>query len=161
MSKDKINSEVQRIYDRDGSVRPTTLVDESKPEEAPLHNHFEWNNDKAGEEYRLIQARKIIRVAVIKTKDDEEPERVVHVPRAVIVKGDKEGYYKPVSVVAQSVGEFQLALDEASRKLASAKQAVTALEKAASVRGDDSIQARLAVAMKSISVASDALNSMH
>ena len=43
-----------------------TLVDASRPEDAPLHNEFEWRDDVAAERYREVQAAKIIRSLVIK-----------------------------------------------------------------------------------------------
>lgn len=52
------------------------LVDASRPETAPLHSEFEWNNDIAAEKYREDQARYIIRHLVIIPDDgQDEPVR--------------------------------------------------------------------------------------
>lgn len=48
-----------------------TLVDASRPEDAPLHKAFEWNDAVAGEKYREIQAGKMITNIKIVTKVDE------------------------------------------------------------------------------------------
>jgi hypothetical protein len=62
----------------DGALRPSAVVEESRPEDAPLHPCFEWDDSKAAELYRQDQAAKLIRsVRVIQSdEEDEEPIRV-------------------------------------------------------------------------------------
>lgn len=48
-----------------------SLVDASRPEDAPLHKAFEWNDSIAGEKYREIQAGKMITNLKVVTKVDE------------------------------------------------------------------------------------------
>lgn len=55
-----------------GELTASKLVDTSRPEEAPLHTAFEWNNDVAGELWREHQARHIINCLVIEQKGQEE-----------------------------------------------------------------------------------------
>ena len=45
---------------RAGKLTPAALVDLNRPEDAPLHNAFEWRDDVAAEKYRESQARYII-----------------------------------------------------------------------------------------------------
>lgn len=126
--KDGVKRVVQDIYDRYGFVQASTLVDAARPEDSPAHNGFEWNDDKAAEEYRLIQARQWIRI--VRVEVNEQEERLVHVP--VIVKADtKEGFYKPVSVVVESGDEFNAAYAEALGRLKAAKDALSELANAA------------------------------
>lgn len=69
----------QEIIDSDGAVTPKRLVDVSRPEEAPLHGEFEWNNDVAAEKFREEQARQIIKniVTIDVTEDPlNEPKTV-------------------------------------------------------------------------------------
>lgn len=40
-----------------GGVQAKDLVDHSRDKNAPLHNQFEWDDVKAGEEWRIQQAR--------------------------------------------------------------------------------------------------------
>lgn len=44
------------------------VVEAAKSPSSPLHSRFEWDNTKAGHEYRLAQARKLIRVFEIVTR---------------------------------------------------------------------------------------------
>ncbi len=48
-----------------------SLVEASRPEDAPLHKEFEWNDSVAGEKYREIQAGKMITNLKVVTKVDE------------------------------------------------------------------------------------------
>ncbi len=43
-----------------GVVTVDMVIDAAKDESSPLHSHFEWDNDKAAENYRRWQARALI-----------------------------------------------------------------------------------------------------
>jgi hypothetical protein len=55
-------SELDRIRRRDGTIRPDVVVDEARPEEAPLHPAFEWRDPVAAEQWREHQATTLIKV---------------------------------------------------------------------------------------------------
>ena len=55
-------SELDRIRRRDGTIRPAAVVDEARPEEAPLHRAFEWRDPVAAEQWREHQASTLIKV---------------------------------------------------------------------------------------------------
>ena len=55
-----------------GRLLPRSVVDESAPEDAPLHPLFEWNDAKAADEYRLDQARHVIRAVTVKYRENED-----------------------------------------------------------------------------------------
>ena len=59
-------AEVCRSLEKDGKVIPKDLVDASRPEDAPLHNEFEWDDRIASEKYREVQAGYIIRSVRVK-----------------------------------------------------------------------------------------------
>jgi hypothetical protein len=42
-------------------LTPATLVTDARDPQSPLHTLFEWDNERAAEEYRLNQAREVIR----------------------------------------------------------------------------------------------------
>lgn len=63
-----ILSELQRIAEAHGGMlRPADVVAAAEPDDSPLHDHFEWDDSKAGAAYRLWQARTLIRVSVTYT----------------------------------------------------------------------------------------------
>ena len=57
----QVAGEVCERIDREGRLTPKSLVDESRPTDAPLHKCFEWNDAIAAEKYRENQAGHIIR----------------------------------------------------------------------------------------------------
>lgn len=56
-------------------LQPQIVVDESKPEEAPLHPVFEWDDELAANNYRVEQARNLVRAIRIvdETGKQENP----------------------------------------------------------------------------------------
>lgn len=59
-----------------GKVVPKVVVDDAKQKSSPLHDYFEWDDKKAGEGYRLQQARNlinhIVEVVVIEGKPSKQ-----------------------------------------------------------------------------------------
>lgn len=68
--------------ERDGRLTPSNLVDASRPDDAPLHDEFEWDDTIAAESFRKVQASSIIRHVVVVThpKKDVESEVRKYVP---------------------------------------------------------------------------------
>jgi len=61
---DAIEKELKKIEQKHGTLRPEVIVEFAKNPKTALHSSFEWDNVKAGQEYRLWQARQIISVYV-------------------------------------------------------------------------------------------------
>lgn len=62
---------LERLPDR----RPETIVEHSRDIHSPLHNAFQWDNEKAADIYRANQACKIIgslKVEIINKKNEPE-----------------------------------------------------------------------------------------
>jgi len=86
------------------------------PKKHPLHKRFEWNNTKAAHEYRLAQARQMIRVLVEYIPIDNESKEV---RVFVSLKSDRTqeggGYRTTTQVMSAATTRKQLlqdALDE-------------------------------------------------
>ena len=68
--------EICEKLERNGGLTAKRLVDESRSKTAPLHDAFEWDDEKAAEAYREDQARYIIRSLIIESETKEgEPVR--------------------------------------------------------------------------------------
>ncbi len=66
--------ELLQIEREEGYIKPEKVVERSRIETAPLHKCFEWNDSIAGEEYRKVQAREIIRrIEIVREEDNSEP----------------------------------------------------------------------------------------
>jgi hypothetical protein len=63
--RQQINEELEQIRRANGGLlRPEDVVKFARNTRTALHQEFEWDDAKASAEYRLEQARKVIRVAV-------------------------------------------------------------------------------------------------
>lgn len=70
-------------------LSPTNFLEAARPETAPLHDLFEWDDTQAANEYRLEQARRILRsieVVVVGADKKEHATRYVHA-----LEGEHEG----------------------------------------------------------------------
>lgn len=108
--------ELMRIRDEHGKVEATLVVEEARPKESPLHPAFEWRDKIAGEQWRLWQARSLIRsVHVVSNQNPEEPpaQAFVHIPKTA----EESGYYQSVELAAQNIDEAALALKELKGKV--------------------------------------------
>lgn len=52
---------IRRLYDDNGGLTAPMVVESARPKDAPLHGYFEWDDKAAAEEFRLEQARSMIR----------------------------------------------------------------------------------------------------
>lgn len=57
---------------REGEIKPKTIVEEARPDDALLHSAFEWDDSEAAEKYREQQAKQIIRNVVVVQKKEGE-----------------------------------------------------------------------------------------
>ncbi len=147
---------MKNLLKRTGSFIPSDILRKAEDPECPLHDSFEWEDSTAAHEYRLIQARKIIRRYNVLI--EEQDEMVVHVP---IVSGSGEGEYKPRNVVVQIQSEYERALCEAYSKFAAAEDAVKFLKTAVENEGVDEQLVKIALIQEAFFTAREALKTLH
>lgn len=159
--KEAVQIEAQKLFDANGEVKPSELLDSARPKDSPAHNAFEWNNTKAGQEFRLIQARNWLRVVVIRT-ESEAPERLVHVPR-VVSSGEesKEGSYKPATALIHNIDEFERALNAAMQRLNAARQSVEELRNVAEKSDKPERAAMVSQVSRALDIMQQAIQSVH
>lgn len=65
----------------EAGLSPATLVEASRPIDAPLHGEFEWDDAVAAEQYRQSQAKGIIRNITVTVKDStgDKPRAFVNI----------------------------------------------------------------------------------
>ena len=76
VSAQTAGEELARIERERGSLTPELVVDESREEDAPLHPVFEWDDKKAAECYRVVQAGSLIRNVTVKIEEVPRMEPV-------------------------------------------------------------------------------------
>lgn len=139
-SRHKVSAAVAaEVMDRlaeEERLNPAELVEESRPEDAPLHSEFEWDDSVAAEKYRETQAGELIRhlVVRIEANDQEYPTRQYFMvqPEAKI--------YEPIQVILKDEDKTAMLLDQAKRELQAFKAKYAGLKELAEViRAIDSV----------------------
>lgn len=152
---------VTRLYQENKSVIPSEIVKKSKPKTSPTHGCFEWDDKKAGSEYRLEQARRWIRKIKIEIPDTGETKvtkfRLHHVPS---VGGRGAGEYKAPPVIVENPSEFERAMKAALADLDSAQARVDELKTAAQDMGEEDKASILAGLMYTLQSAGDILRKL-
>lgn len=134
-TKEQRQKALTEIYKRDGEVRASAVVEFARPNGSPIHDELTWDNKKAAEQFRLSEARHLIRITPIRLETGEE-QQLVHVrprfieePTAAI--NEKEGSYKPIKVVAKNPLDYEHAMAELTTHLRAIEKTVRDLQKAA------------------------------
>lgn len=159
VSADVAGVELERIHQRDGVITAAVVVNESRPEDAPLHPVFEWRDEVAAENYRHYQARTMIRSVHKIEEDRPEPTPVyVNVGPNETTRG-----YQPVSIVVTRPNMYANALAELAKKLHAAEKALAELKSAADAQPDSDQErmARIAIAVQAMQTASAAIQALH
>jgi hypothetical protein len=128
-------TELERLSKKNGGLTPPDVVGAARPKDAPLHSAFEWDNGLAAEQFRLVQARTLIRAVQVVYEDSDGTERTAPVFAHVISSGDDEEddvcRYYPVTEIVASPSMFDAALDGLRRHLNACSRAVDELLEAA------------------------------
>jgi hypothetical protein len=88
--------ELERIEKKYNGMDAKKVVDESRDKKAILHKCFEWDDKKAAEGYREVQAKEIIRHLIIVEviEDKEKRSENIETRAFVSVKSDDEKHKK-------------------------------------------------------------------
>lgn len=109
-----LREELEALYARNQRLTPADVVEAARPVGAPLHDRFEWDDEIAGEAYRLDQARSLIRR--VRIRIEEGSDEPYSVPRFVsIPRPDATHSYEPIEEVRESVISTKLLLLQAER----------------------------------------------
>lgn len=106
----QIAGEVCEVLEKNGELNAQNLVDVSRPEDAPLHDEFEWDDSIAAEMYRKTQAGAIIRHLAIET----ETVTPVRAYFPIEVKSNK---YEHIETIIRHEDKYAVLLKQALREL--------------------------------------------
>lgn len=124
INADVAGAELSRIAERDGALSPASVVNEARPEDAPLHPAFEWQDERAAEEWRKHQARSLIASVQVVSPPASEP-RLAFVS---VVADDGARSYQAADVVASDDDLMARALADARHYLAQAERRLSDVE---------------------------------
>ncbi len=114
--------ELERIRKaNDGRLDAKQVVEEARPEGAPLHDTLTWDDSKAAEQFRIREARDLIRcirILVVGSKSE---------PAYVNVKIEDAQYYQATRVAIRNKDEWKSALRGVQANVAAAQQGVVDL----------------------------------
>lgn len=150
-------AELERIRERAEQLTPEDVVNEARPKDAPLHPAFEWDNKRAGEAWRVHQARNLIRaIQVVQDGEVRAPVYVNVRPES----GTDPSYYQAVSVVIQNPDELRRAIGLLTEKLHAAQSALADIQRLAGERGPEAA-ALVAIAASALATARDAVQKIN
>lgn len=95
----------------EGRLTAADLVEASRPEDAPLHSEFEWDDSAAAEEWRKQQARVIISSIVVSETTTAEPVRAYF-------KIESTPRYESIQTIISTPDSYTLLLRQAMSELA-------------------------------------------
>lgn len=108
--------ELRKLADQnDGLLTPETVVEAARSPKSPLHQQFTWDDNKAAHEYRLWQARTLLRVTVEYLPTVKQNVRVF-----VSLTPDREetsGGYRPLVEVLSDADQRKQLLADALAEL--------------------------------------------
>jgi len=123
---EQVSAELLRIRKQSGVLTPPAVVAAARPPEAPLHGAFEWDDTSAAEQYRLAQARRLIRMVVL--IDPPTGRTVAQFHHINITGRAGDGRYEPVDVVVGRDDTYQSATHELLTKLTGIQHRLRELE---------------------------------
>lgn len=92
---EKAGRELASIERKEGELTPAVVLERAKSANSSLHNHFEWDDGVAAEQYRLGQAGELIRSIVVDvSRSNVEPPK----PTRAFVSVEREGQRSYVGV---------------------------------------------------------------
>lgn len=126
---------MDRLADED-RLNAQELVDESRPEDAPLHCEFEWDDSAAAEKWREKQAGDMIRHLVVRIEANQQE----YPTRQYFMVQKEANTYEPISVILKDEDKTAMLLDQAKRELQAFKAKYAGLkELAAVIKAIDSV----------------------
>ena len=142
-----------------GALNAPDIVDAARPEHAPLHPVFEWDDKKAAESFRHNQARTMVRALVVVTPEKENEHRAYY---HTVVEGQSKPTYAPAVEVVNNPAMFAEASKRLAADLARAQRSVKELENLASnISIEPERMARISMAMRAIEAAGVAVAALH
>ncbi len=127
--------ELKRITDVHGKLTPDVIVEEAAKPESPLHECFQWDDNKAAQQWRLQQARILINNIEVTIISSGEP---LNVGAYEIVNKD-DGYRH---IETFTIDEMKVVKDAAIRDLVYVKKKLRAYD--VFVKASENIQYAIA-----------------
>ena len=103
-----VGETLANLEKRYGKLKPELVVDAAQSPASPLHRFFQWDDSVAAREYRIQQARGLIRSVHVKIIDDEEIRKPVRAFISMDRYTGNSGYENVVSVMSDDAKREQV-----------------------------------------------------
>lgn len=132
-SRHKVSAAVAaEVMDRlaeEDRLNAQELVEESRPEDAPLHQEFEWDDTIAAEKYREEQAGALIRHLTVKIEANNQE----YPTRQYFMVQKEMNTYEPIHVILRDEDKTAMLLEQAKREMQAFKAKYAGLKELAAV----------------------------
>lgn len=108
-----VAAEVMDQLAEEERLNPTELVEVSRPDDAPLHSEFEWDDNVAAEKWREEQASAMIRHLVVRIEANEQE----YPTRQYFMVQKESNTYEPIQVILKDEDKTAMLLEQAKREL--------------------------------------------
>ena len=131
---DEAAAELRRIYVANKRrLHPPDVIEEASDPDSPLHKYFTWDDSKAAQEYRLIQARKLI-ARVIVTMPATSGTGTQEVRAYHAIRSEHDGYRHTTDIMSSAELRESL-LAQLTSDLERIREQYRMLQKVAATRG--------------------------
>ena len=93
------------------------IVEIARDEDSVIHDYFEWDDEVASEEYRKIQAGRMVRNFVLTKVENEDTKPVKTEFRLVEADSSRKNVYTPIKFFMQNKDEYARLLERAKIEL--------------------------------------------
>lgn len=157
VSVEAVAKALERLEEKNGGLRPAEIVKAAKSTRSAMHKCFEWDDSKAGQKYRLHQARNLPRSIVI-VSEERNPEDDKPARSHAFVKTQNE--YRSTSVVLQQADYYAEAVSLLQHKVEGAVASLRELKRLAEQSDNADRLARINVALEAFHAASVAVRAI-
>lgn len=111
-----LRSELLAIREEHGILTPQVVVRAAAADDHPLHHRFEWDDAKAGHQYRLQQARQLIRIVREKYIDRSGAPADVRTFHAIPRGDENQMAYEPLTEILEDEIATKILLQSMERE---------------------------------------------
>lgn len=112
-----------RALEVEGRLTPQAVVDAAKDPDSALHDRFEWDDSKAAAEFRLEQARELIRMVRVQIETDERVVSTVRYVHDPDLRAGEQGYVSVPVLLRNPESARKAVLTELTRAEAALERA--------------------------------------
>lgn len=144
---------LEQLEQENGDIKPADVVNDARDPTSPLHDFFEWDDTAAADQYRLSQARLLIRRVKIQVTIQNIP---MDVARYVRDPDEPGSYSNIVRVRSDEDRSRRTVLDEMNRVSKAAKRARSVAAVLGTIEQVDEILRLAEIVMRRVEVTAEA-----